>query len=144
MGMQLFIGGAFAGKRKVVKANNGICSWVSAYEGDTLLDWETKWEKGTTLVFEGWEKWIANELTNGKSMNDIRRNFTEFLWDLHLEEEKRNMRIVLIILEVGRGIVPVQKDDRMLRDLMGWIAQDAVKISDQVVYVWNGLCKGLK
>ena len=142
--MQLVIGGAFAGKRKIVREKYERCSWTSAYMGDSLFDWKMKWENDTTLVVEGWEKWISNELTNGKSMNDIRRDCSHLLQGFDLEEKKRNMPIVLVMLEVGRGIVPIQKKDRMLRDLMGWIAQDAVKMSDEVVYVWNGLSKRLK
>ena len=51
--MQLVIGGAFSGKRKVVKETNGACSWVSAYQGDRIEDWESHWLHGTTLVIEG-------------------------------------------------------------------------------------------
>ncbi|MCS0542704.1 bifunctional adenosylcobinamide kinase/adenosylcobinamide-phosphate guanylyltransferase, partial [Aeromonas veronii] len=90
------------------------------------------------------EKWIEHELANGKNMNEIRSDFSHLFQALDVEEKKRNMPIVLIMLEVGRGIVPIQKNDRLLRDVMGWIAQDAVKMSDEVVYVWNGLSKRLK
>ena len=48
------------------------------------------------------------------------------------------------MLEMGKGIVPLQKKDRRLRDIIGWIAQDAAQLSDQVVYVWNGLSRSLK
>ncbi|MBU8919256.1 bifunctional adenosylcobinamide kinase/adenosylcobinamide-phosphate guanylyltransferase [Bacillus sp. FJAT-29953] len=142
--MQLVIGGAFSGKRKVVKANHGTSSWVSAYEGDMVGDWETKWENGSTLVMEGWEKWIASELQNGENDDEIRRGFITIFKTLLKEEKNRNNRIVLIMLEVGKGIVPLHKDERRLRDLAGWIAQDAVSVSDEVDFVWNGLSKRLK
>ncbi|MBS4215101.1 MULTISPECIES: bifunctional adenosylcobinamide kinase/adenosylcobinamide-phosphate guanylyltransferase [Neobacillus] len=142
--MQLVIGGAFSGKRKVVKANNGTFSWVSAYEGDRVGDWEAKWENGSTLVMEGWEKWIASELQNDENNDEIRRGFKTIFKTLLKEEKNRNNRIVLIMLEVGKGIVPLHKDERRLRDLAGWIAQDAVSVSDEVDFVWNGLSKRLK
>ncbi|MFD1781638.1 bifunctional adenosylcobinamide kinase/adenosylcobinamide-phosphate guanylyltransferase [Fredinandcohnia salidurans] len=142
--MQLVIGGAFAGKRKIVREKYERCSWASAYMGDSLSNWKMKWENDTTLVVEGWEKWIEHELANRKNMNEIRSDFSHLFQAFDVEEKKRNMPIVLIMLEVGRGIVPIQKNDRLLRDVMGWIAQDAVKMSDEVVYVWNGLCKRLK
>jgi adenosylcobinamide kinase / adenosylcobinamide-phosphate guanylyltransferase len=144
MGMQLVIGGAFSGKRKVVKETNGACSWVSAYQGDRIDDWETHWRHGTTLVFEGWEKWIAAELTTSQNNDDIRSVYKALFQTLFEEEKKRNNNIVLIFLEMGKGIVPLQKKDRRLRDIAGWIAQDAVQLSDQVVYVWNGLSRSLK
>ncbi|WP_423798106.1 bifunctional adenosylcobinamide kinase/adenosylcobinamide-phosphate guanylyltransferase [Neobacillus sp. SAB-20_R2A] len=142
--MQLVIGGAFSGKRKVVKANHRTCSWVSAYEGDMVGDWEAKWENGSTLVMEGWEKWIASELQNGENNDEIRWGFRTILKTLLQEEENRKNKIVLIMLEVGKGIVPLQKDERRLRDLAGWIAQDAASVSDEVDFVWNGLVKRVK
>ncbi|MCH6264451.1 bifunctional adenosylcobinamide kinase/adenosylcobinamide-phosphate guanylyltransferase [Neobacillus citreus] len=142
--MQLVIGGAFSGKRKIVKSNNGPCSWVSAYVGDSVGDWEAKWENGSTLVMEGWEKWIASELQNGENNDEIRRGFRTILKTLLKEEENRKNKIVLIMLEVGKGIVPLQKDERRLRDLTGWIAQDAASVSDEVIFVWNGLAKRVK
>ena len=144
MDMQLVIGGAFAGKRKIVREKYESCSWTSAYMGDSLSDWSIKWENDTPLVVEGWEKWIETELAHGKSMNEIRSDYSQLFHAFDVEEKKRNMPIVLVMLEVGSGIVPIQKNDRMLRDVMGWIAQDAVKMSDEVVYVWNGLSKKLK
>jgi adenosylcobinamide kinase/adenosylcobinamide-phosphate guanylyltransferase len=144
MVMQLVIGGAFSGKRKVVTGRNGICSWVSAYEGDRVEDWETKWVKGTTLVIEGWEKWIASRLKNSENNDYIRIEFKALFQTLLEEEQKRNNKIVLIMLEIGKGIVPLQKDDRSLRDIAGWIAQDAAHLSDKVDYVWNGLSRRLK
>lgn len=144
MEMQLVIGGAFSGKRKVVKRRNETCSWVSAYEGDRIVDWITKWEKGSTLVMEGWEKWIAAELKDREHNDEIRNQFNTLFQSLLKEEQNRNEKIVLIMLEVGKGIVPLQKDDRRLRDLAGWIAQDAAHFSTEVDLVWNGLSKRLK
>ena len=142
--MQLVIGGAFSGKRKIVKERNRTCSWVSAYEGDMVEDWETKWLEGTTLVIEGWEQWIASRLKKSEINDDIRKEFKALFQTLIEEEKKRNNRIVLIMLDIGKGIVPIEKDDRRLRDIAGWIAQDAAHLSDQVDYVWNGLSRRLK
>ncbi len=142
--MQLVIGGAFSGKRKIVKESNGQCSLVSAYEGDMAGDWQTKWLSDTTLVMEGWEKWIVSELKNSKSNDEIRSKFKALFKALLEQEEKRNNKLVLIMLVVGKGIVPIHEDDRRLRDLAGWIAQDAAHLSNRVDVVWNGLSKRVK
>ncbi|MFT4415025.1 bifunctional adenosylcobinamide kinase/adenosylcobinamide-phosphate guanylyltransferase [Fredinandcohnia humi] len=142
--MQLIIGGAFSGKRKIVKGKYETCSWISAYNGDSIMDWKTKWEHGTTLVMEGWEKWIAAELPNSENNDDIRRNFNSLFMEFLAQEHKRKNHIVLIMLEVGKGIVPLYKDDRRLRDLMGWVSQDAARLSMEVEFVWNGLSKRVK
>lgn len=143
MGMRIVIGGAFSGKRKIVKEMNRNLSWLSAYKGDVLSEWEERWTTESMLVIEGWEIWLANELRQ-KENGDIRSYFQSVFKFLKEEEQKRDNDIVLIMLEVGRGIVPFQNDQRKLRDFAGWIAQDAANIADEVHYVWNGFSKRLK
>lgn len=142
--MQLVIGGAFSGKRKVVRERNKHCSWVTSYEDASLLEWETKWEHGTTLVVEGWEKWIVAELPSSDKNDLIREQFKMILEAMRNEEKRRKDHIVLIMLEIGRGIVPLQKEERRLRDLAGWIAQDAAQLSEKVEIIWNGLTQRIK
>ncbi len=142
--MQLVIGGAFSGKSKIVRERNPKCNWLSAYNRDALSEWEARWEKDSTLVLEGWENWVADELEQKENSHEIRRSMQSFFQLLKEEERKRANEIVLIMVEVGRGIVPLHKDERMLRDLAGWIAQDAAEVADEVHYVWNGLAKKLK
>ncbi|MFD1037810.1 bifunctional adenosylcobinamide kinase/adenosylcobinamide-phosphate guanylyltransferase [Virgibacillus byunsanensis] len=142
--MQLIIGGAFSGKRKVVRKQNEKCSWVSAYDGDAIIDWKTNWVKDTTLVMEGWEKWITTELKKNESNDEIRKKFSTFFQNLVEKEQKRENEVVLVMLEVGKGIVPLENNDRRLRDLAGWIAQDAAIMAGRVNYVWNGYAKRLK
>lgn len=142
--MQVFIGGAFSGKRKIVRAfHPGELSWVTSYYNHDFTDWKSYWEKDTPIVLEGWEKWITEALSE---QNDdfIRQFFYSFLLELKEEEQKRSKEIILIMLEMGRGIVPVNKQERRLRDLAGWISQDAVKLADEVYYVWHGLNEQLK
>jgi adenosylcobinamide kinase/adenosylcobinamide-phosphate guanylyltransferase len=144
MVMQLVIGGAFSGKRKIVRERNPKCNWLSAYNCDRVSEWEASWEKGSSLVLEGWERWVADELEKNENSHEIRKSLQSFFQLLKEEERKRENEIVLIMLEIGRGIVPLQKDERTLRDLAGWIAQDAAQVADEVHYVWNGLAKKMK
>ncbi|GAE24657.1 hypothetical protein JCM9140_600 [Halalkalibacter wakoensis JCM 9140] len=141
--MQLVIGGAFSGKRKIVR-KMGKSSWLSAYNRDPLSKWDSIWEKDSLLVLEGWETWVAHEIEKNEKLANIRLSIREFLQQMKREEKRRDSEIILIVLEVGRGIVPIEKRDRLLRDLLGWIAQDAVEIADEVHYVWNGLHQKLK
>lgn len=143
--MQLVLGGAFAGKRKLVKERYKSFSWISAYEGNIVKDWETKWTKSTTLVLEGWENWILEEVKQQqKTDTDIREEYRILFQRLLEAEQNRGDTIVLIMLDIGKGIVPLQKDERRQRDLAGWIGQDAAQLSDHVEYVWNGLSRRLK
>ncbi|UAL45517.1 bifunctional adenosylcobinamide kinase/adenosylcobinamide-phosphate guanylyltransferase [Sutcliffiella horikoshii] len=143
--MQLIIGGAFSGKRSTVRTlHSEELSWVSAYDEHSMTDWKSQWESDTSLVLEGWEQWIMNALPLEQDDDSIRQFFYSFLLELKEEERKRGKGIVLIMLEMGRGIVPVEKQERRLRDLAGWFSQDAAKLADEVYYVWHGMKEQLK
>lgn len=142
--MQLVLGGAFTGKRNIVKEKHQATSWISSYYDGDLWDWKTSWSKDTTLVLEGWENWILHELKMTESNNEIRNKFKNIFHCLIEEEKNRKNPVVLIMLEIGKGIVPLERDERRLRDIAGWVAQDAAQLSEQVQIVWNGLSKRLK
>ncbi|MEC9483898.1 MAG: bifunctional adenosylcobinamide kinase/adenosylcobinamide-phosphate guanylyltransferase [Halomonas sp.] len=141
--MHCVIGGAYAGKRSAVRARYDALVWHSAYNGAVLEDWRDNVVPGTTLVLEGWEQWLATALAGSGDDDRLRQRFTETLDALVLAERERGLRVVLILLEVGRGIVPIDARDRRLRDLAGWLAQDATARAGRVWYVWNGLVKQL-
>ncbi|WP_339146131.1 MULTISPECIES: bifunctional adenosylcobinamide kinase/adenosylcobinamide-phosphate guanylyltransferase [unclassified Sutcliffiella] len=143
--MQLIIGGAFSGKRNTVRVlHSRELSWISAYYDHNLNDWKSHWEKDTALVLEGWEQWITDAIQLEQDDDSIRQSFNSSLLELREEEAKRGKEIVLIMLEMGRGIVPVAKQERRLRDIAGWISQDAAKLADEVYYVWHGMNEQLK
>lgn len=158
--MQLFIGGAFAGKRAAVRARFDAIAWHSAYRGAALAEWPVRQAAGTTLVLEGWEVWLATALREASDLSEVhgseargpdigsddrlRQAFVAELEALKTAEREHDMQIVLVMLEMGRGIVPLAAHDRRLRDLAGWLTQDAAARSEQVWYVWNGLVECLK
>jgi adenosylcobinamide kinase/adenosylcobinamide-phosphate guanylyltransferase len=144
MDMLLVVGGAYAGKRSIVRQRVDSYSWLSAYTGDTWEDWNMKWSNNTTLVMEGWEKWIEVALKQDLAMDVIRDRFGMFLRTLAIEEKERKDEVVLIMLEIGKGIVPVHAEDRMLRDVAGWFLQDAARKAEEVTYVWHGLQQKIK
>jgi adenosylcobinamide kinase/adenosylcobinamide-phosphate guanylyltransferase len=144
MEMQLVVGGAYSGKRRIVREAFDSRIWISAYDGDTWRGIQEKWKPGRTLVLEGWEKWIIEELEEETNMDIIRRRYLELLQSLSLEEGLKGSQVVLIMLEMGRGVVPVSKEERRIRDLNGWLLQDAAFLANKVIYVWHGLAKCLK
>lgn len=79
--------------------------------------------------------------SGSESNVDIRKRLKALFMKLLKEEQTRNHKIVLIMLEVGKEIVPVDKNDKRLRDLMGWITQDTAQLSDEVEFVWNGFLR---
>ncbi|WP_230500166.1 bifunctional adenosylcobinamide kinase/adenosylcobinamide-phosphate guanylyltransferase [Sutcliffiella rhizosphaerae] len=113
--------------------------WFSAYESQAVDGWKDSWEKGSNLVLEGWEIWLEEAL---KVENDdfiVRKKFLALLKELAQAEMEREGRVILIMLEVGRGIVPVEAHLRRLRDLSGWLTQDAASQCEEVHYIWHGI-----
>ncbi|GGX82511.1 hypothetical protein GCM10007160_07390 [Litchfieldella qijiaojingensis] len=141
--MQLFIGGAYAGKRAAVRQRFDSPRWHSAYDGKSLDAWRSAVEEGRSLVLEGWELWLEAELACEPDNDRIRSRMCDELEAIRALEDALGPRIVLIMLEMGRGIVPMDADDRRLRDLAGWLAQDAATHCEQVWYVWHGLARPL-
>ncbi|MDQ0228997.1 bifunctional adenosylcobinamide kinase/adenosylcobinamide-phosphate guanylyltransferase [Metabacillus malikii] len=142
--MHLIIGGAFSGKRQRVRETYKKVHFVSAYDGSQLTDWRENLHEGTIIVLEGFEKWLETELLENNNNQQIREKFRSFYDEMVRTEQARNGTIVLIMLEIGKGIVPLEESERRLRDVMGWITQDAARLADKVELVWNGLTKRMK
>ncbi|GIQ67737.1 adenosylcobinamide kinase [Xylanibacillus composti] len=156
--MLLISGGAYAGKRRYLRSRESNLHWHSAYEGMRLAEWQQAWHSASdaaaVLVLEGWEQWIADELQQGKSPAVVRKEYGELLQRLkqleasELGEAAADMssghRVVLLMLEIGRGIVPVLPLERALRDAAGWLQQDAAASCGEAVYIWHGLAKVMK
>ncbi len=60
------------------------------------------------------------------------------------ERERSGRTIVLVGNDIGKGIVPIQKDDRLWRDLVGWCYQDIVTQANKVYRIWYGISEQLK
>ncbi|PTL90877.1 adenosylcobinamide kinase [Halomonas litopenaei] len=155
--MHVFIGGTASGKRQRVAERYPEARWRDADEmmrrvpgagvgpspgagaGPAIDD-------GDTVVISGWLAWLEAELGAGRE--NERENESASADDDRLGQRWRQAftgwasspgRRVLVLDEVGRGIVPVDPAQRRLRDLMGWLSQDAVRLASQVHYVRHGL-----
>ena len=147
--MHVFIGGTASGKRQRVAERYPEARWRDADEmmrrvpgagaGPAIDD-------GDTLVISGWLAWLEAELGAGRE--NERENESASADDDRLGRRWREAltgwasspgRRVLVLDEVGRGIVPEDPAQRRLRDLMGWLSQDAVRLASQVHYVRHGL-----
>lgn len=133
--MYVVIGGAYSGKRNFVRKQVPDAKWISAYNDQMV----TEEASDRSLVLEGFETWVEQLISEGKSDREI----CEFFRDC-LRQKKEKHNLYLIMLEVGRGVVPIDKNERRLRDIMGWIQQSAVKEATMATYIWHGLAKTMK
>lgn len=135
--MRVVIGGTHAGKRDAVRAWGGAPFWLGA---ERLLEGPPP---AGDLVIDGWAAWIAAQL-EGEADNDrLRARLVQALDALGDAERRTGAAITLILEEMGRGIVPMSRRQRRLRDLNGWLAQDAAARAEAVYYVWHGLVRRL-
>ncbi|WP_299088567.1 bifunctional adenosylcobinamide kinase/adenosylcobinamide-phosphate guanylyltransferase [uncultured Metabacillus sp.] len=138
------VGGAYSGKRKLIRDHYDEITWHSAYQYDLLLDWKIKFRSSSMLVLEGWEVWIKNELKLYSTLDDAKDHFYELIDEICELEKRYEKSVIFIILEMGRGIVPLNEEDRNIRDIAGWVLQYAASKADSVQYCWHGLVKTIK
>jgi adenosylcobinamide kinase/adenosylcobinamide-phosphate guanylyltransferase len=140
--MQLFIGGARAGKRDLVAARFPDAAWHRLDEAG-LEGWMARRIPHVPLVLTGWTGWLAHSLAAEPDDDRLRTGLAAALEALVEAERGSDAEVVLILPEMGRGIVPMDPADRRLRDLAGWLAQDAAARAEAVWYVRHGLARRL-
>lgn len=143
MAMQLFIGGACAGKRDAVTSRFPSASWHRLEAGQPLINSQQALAANTPLVITGVLEWLGALLE--RDDNDTQRQqWQNDITQLCQRAEGLNAALIIIASEVGRGVVPMQPEQRRLRDLNGWFTQDATAQADQVWYIRHGLVMAVK
>lgn len=141
--MQLFIGGACAGKRDAVAARFPGAVWHRLTPGQRLCECQQALVADTPLVITGVFEWLEAALANAEN-DPLRQQWQGDITQLSQRADELNTALIIITTEVGRGIVPMQPDQRRLRDLNGWFSQDAAVQAEQVWYVRHGLVMAVK
>lgn len=132
--MHIFIGGAYNGKHEYVRR------WLKEQE---LVDVEwyvgqfPKEPTSQTVVVSGLEEAIKPLLE--KDEVSLALQIAEQLQLL----EKRH-QVIIIATEIGRGIVPIDPQDRKLRDTLGRLYQQLFKTSEHITRIWYGLAEEIK
>lgn len=144
--MHFIIGGAFNGKRAWVKrtySTNEHDCWLSAYHSDSLPTTLMEIDKGV-IVLEGTELWLK-ELTNKYDANQSREIWNRCLenW-LTWENASVSRKLIVIGTDITKGIVPIEVENRLWRDVTGWAYQDIAAEADKVDVIWYGLNQTIK
>lgn len=138
--MQSVIGGACSGRRRLVNERFPEACWhrlVAGEEVDVCLAGQ---ERKDVLVVDGIAAWLAAAVSETPD-DDALRGIWQGLLDGLVAAP---CEVVLILDEMGRGIVPMDPAARRLRDQNGWLVQAAMTRSQAVWYLRHGLCKQLK
>ncbi|WP_040978229.1 bifunctional adenosylcobinamide kinase/adenosylcobinamide-phosphate guanylyltransferase [Oceanobacillus jeddahense] len=142
--MHFVTGGAFNGKRKWVKQHYPAnTTWFSAMEYDR---WPVPDENVHSIVIlEGLEAWISKEINTGEPADRLLdRNIKKVKKWLEWEQNEENHRLVLVGTDISKGIVPMEKDKRLQRDVTGWFYQKLVEQAERVDLIWYGISETIK
>ncbi|MCM3006434.1 bifunctional adenosylcobinamide kinase/adenosylcobinamide-phosphate guanylyltransferase [Priestia koreensis] len=139
--MHFIIGGAFNGKHEWVKKEYDHLTWYSAYKKDSLPE---KLPGDEVIAIEGIERWIREYILENEQIDAVCERFQKRI-DTWMEwEQGTNGTIVVIGTEVGKGIVPMNEQDRSFRDACGYIYQYLTEKAAIVDQIWYGIPQRLK
>lgn len=142
--MHFITGGAFNGKRQWVRQYYPTgATWFSAADYDI---WPVPDKNlDTTVILEGLETWIKKEINVELPADTLlEKNIKSLEKWLEWEQKKENHRLVLIGTDISKGIVPMEKENRLQRDITGWFYQKLVKQAERVDQIWYGISETLK
>lgn len=140
--MQCFIGGTCSGRRDLVDERFPEARWHRLAPGQGVADWLDDLPVGATLVITGWAAWLSATLAEDHD-DGVRVRWRALLEALAAAQRRQGLGLVLILDEMGRGIVPMAPEARRLRDLNGWLAQEVASRCTAVWYVRHGLARRL-
>ncbi|WP_077210573.1 bifunctional adenosylcobinamide kinase/adenosylcobinamide-phosphate guanylyltransferase [Bacillus dakarensis] len=141
--MHFVTGGAFNGKRKWVSKTYGETKWISAFQGEVLIEHLSPLN-ASCVVLEGVEEWLR-KLSLEMDINEARNYWKSIVlkW-LDWESSAEGRRLVIIGTDLTKGIVPIEKENRNWRDLTGWAYQDLAAHCNKVDIIWYGINQTIK
>ena len=123
--------------------NGGSTSWISAYH-QSLLPLSLDHLDENVVVIEGIEQWIKELLIEFEA-EAVRGKWQALLEKWQIWESTDQGRMVILIgSDITKGIVPIEAENRVWRDVTGRVYQDTVSICNRVDLIWYGINKRLK
>ena len=135
--MQVVIGGAYNGKRKFVKdkLSTHLLGKLHFYEGE--MPEKGLFLKEDILIIGNFENMILQKVY----LDEVA--IAEEIFNKLIELNKE-ARVICICTDIGRGVVPLLKEERKLRDACGRLYQKLLSESEDVIRVWYGIPEVLK
>lgn len=140
--MHFVTGGAF----------NGKLAWVKNFyklqeNNEEIYRFYRKDEKKLnftekkTIVLSGLEFFLKNY----EKSDTGRRQFQQQLYEwIEWEKNDKERQLILIGTDMSKGVVPMNKEDRLFRDFVGWCYQDVVRKANRVDIIWYGINETIK
>lgn len=130
--MHIVFGGAFNGKRQYVKnlIQNEKASWYEGVLPQAIVD-------DSIMVIAGVEHWVKKELEQGLTEQQIVEQIKETLY-------YNSSQQIWVLTDLNRGIVPTERIEREMRDLVGRLYQFLFTEAQQITRIWYGIPQTIK
>lgn len=150
--MEVYFGGAFQGKLEYVLEKKGYlkiadgagCSLKDIKEAQVLNHLHLYIKRLTYKEDAAYNTTVDDTITTDDTITDDTTAKTMPAAEIINDIYEANPDIILICDEVGGGIVPLKKEDRIYREAVGRALCCAVKKSDRVERVMCGIGQCLK
>lgn len=150
--MEVYFGGAFQGKLEYVLEKKGClkvadgagCSLKDIKEAQVLNHLHLYIKRLTYKEDAAYNTIVDDTITTDDTITDDTTAKTMPAAEIINDIYEANPDIILICDEVGGGIVPLKKEDRIYRETVGRALCCAVKKSDRVERVMCGIGQCLK
>lgn len=133
--MHVYIGGAYNGKRAYVR------QLLETQQKKDVAWFDGRWPKAIpnneVIVMAGLERMLEERI------DELEEVVAEEIMTHFLEWSKKH-ELIVIVTDVGRGIVPIDRNMRKLRDMCGRMYQRLFEESTDVTRIWYGIAKPLK
>ncbi|WP_078553214.1 bifunctional adenosylcobinamide kinase/adenosylcobinamide-phosphate guanylyltransferase [Bacillus alkalicellulosilyticus] len=138
--MHFITGGAFNGKSEWVRKlyPSQKCYWYNGYNQLSFND--IRLNVQGTIVVNGLEFFLQpiSQEEQGRIL------FSEYVAKWKQWEREGNGTFIVIGSDMTKGVVPMNKEDRVWRDFVGWCYQDLVQQSNRVDVIWYGISNLIK
>lgn len=130
--MHIVFGGAFNGKRQYVKelVGNESVLWTESDLPDIL-------EIESIAVVGGLENWVRHQLEQGITEEQMLEHVKKTLGNAQTQQ-------IWILTDLNRGIVPTERIEREMRDVLGRLYQFLFSEAQRITRVWYGIPQTIK
>ena len=128
--MHIVFGGAYNGKRRYVLTHLADEPYEE-YSG------EIPREACKTVIISNFEQLVMTYRQMDEL--DVAKTIVAQIMAL-----SKRTKVICICNDVGRGIVPIDQDERFIRDACGRVYQALFKEAESIVRIWYGIAEKIK
>ena len=128
--MHIVFGGAYNGKRQYVLTQLASEPYEE-YRG------EIPSEACNTVIISDFEQLVMTY----RQMDELEVAKTIVA---RIQALSKQVKVICICNDIGRGIVPIDRDERFIRDACGRVYQALFQEAESIVRVWYGIAERIK